>query len=269
MSRKCLARSAAGIRLLGQTKRDNMRQNLGETRSFIGARHAFMSPDSHERTTLPGWPGCSITIVISPEMGAKFTEYFVDMPAGAVAVAQTPGVERFFFVLDGNVMLTIDGVVHAMSGEGFAFLPPGQWHTIQAEPAARLIVLERTYVPLEGTPHPAPVVSNAREIPTTSLKGDERLPLQKLLPESLSFDCEVNIMGFKPGASLPYVETHFMEHGLLLLDGGGIYRLDGSWYSVEAGDVIWMGPFCPQWFGAIGRENARYLIYKNWNRIPS
>jgi (S)-ureidoglycine aminohydrolase len=59
-----------------------------------------------------------------------------------------------------------------------------------------------------------------------------------------------------------------MEHGLLFLNGGGIYRLGASWYPVEQGDVIWMGPFEPQWFGAIGKTNARYLIYKNWNRDP-
>ncbi len=100
------------------------------------------------------------------------------------------------------------------------------------------------------------------------MKGDSRLMLQKLLPAGPEYDCEINIMDFSPGASLPYVETHFMEHGLVFLNGGGIYRLDDCWYPVEQGDVIWMGPFCAQWFGAIGQSNARYLIYKNWNRDP-
>ncbi len=100
------------------------------------------------------------------------------------------------------------------------------------------------------------------------MKGDERVLLQKMIPETPAHDLEINIMDFPPGASLPYVETHFMEHGLVMLDGGGIYRLEEAWYPVAAGDAIWMGPFCPQWFGAIGRSNARYLIYKDWNRDP-
>jgi (S)-ureidoglycine aminohydrolase len=29
-----------------------------------------------------------------------------------------------------------------------------------------------------------------------------------------------------------------------------------------------MGPWCPQWFGAIGKVSAKYLIYKNSNRHP-
>ena len=53
-----------------------------------------------------------------------------------------------------------------------------------------------------------------------------------------------------------------------MLEGGGIYRLGDSWYPVTAGDFIWMGPWCPQWFGAIGKVPAKYLIYKDWNRHP-
>jgi len=32
-------------------------------------------------------------------------------------------------------------------------------------------------------------------------------------------------MTFQPGASLSMTEMHVMEHGLLMLAGGGIYRL--------------------------------------------
>jgi len=83
-----------------------------------------------------------------------------------------------------------------------------------------------------------------------------------------SFDFAVNVMNFEPGATLPMVEIHFMEHGLLMLAGGGIYRLGEQWYSVKAGDFIWMAPHCPQWFGALGKTPAKYLIYKDWNRQP-
>jgi (S)-ureidoglycine aminohydrolase len=73
-------------------------------------------------------------------------------------------------------------------------------------------------------------------------------------------------MTYRPGASLPGVEVHVMEHGLLMLEGGGIYRLGDAWYPVQAGDFIWMAPYCPQWFGALGKAPAKYLIYKDWDR---
>jgi (S)-ureidoglycine aminohydrolase len=84
----------------------------------------------------------------------------------------------------------------------------------------------------------------------------------------MDFDFAVNVMTFMPGASLPMVEMHIMEHGLLMMQGGGIYRLSDCWYSVMPGDFIWMAPYCPQWFGAIGKQPATYLIYKDWNRHP-
>ena len=101
------------------------------------------------------------------------------------------------------------------------------------------------------------------------LMGDECVQVRPLLPSCPAYDFAVNTMTFQPGAALSQVEMHVMEHGLLMLDGGGIYRLGEKWYPVKAGDFIWMAPFCPQWFGAIGKSPARYLIYKDWNRHPS
>ena len=48
-------------------------------------------------------------------------------------------------------------------------------------------------------------------------------------------------MNFSLVASLPCVETYLMEHGLLLLNDGGVYRLDDRWYPVAQDDTIRMG----------------------------
>jgi (S)-ureidoglycine aminohydrolase len=98
--------------------------------------------------------------------------------------------------------------------------------------------------------------------------GDDSVQVRVLLPDTPPFDFAVNTLTFQPGASLPLTEMHVMEHGLLLLEGAGIYRLGDSWYPVSAGDFIWMAPFCPQWFGALGKLPAKYLLYKDWNRHP-
>jgi (S)-ureidoglycine aminohydrolase len=87
-----------------------------------------------------------------------------------------------------------------------------------------------------------------------------------LLPDVPAFDLAMNIFTYQPGATLPFVETHIMEHGLLMLAGQGVYRLEDSWYPVAAGDAIWMAPYCPQWFVAMGKQPASYLYYKDVNR---
>ncbi len=245
-----------------------MRQKFGETRSSIRDRHALICPDSHERTILEHWPDSLLIFVITPQMGARFTQYFVEMNDGATGGAPLAGIERFLFVLKGQAVLSIEGHGHELDEEGFALVPADTAHTVTARQGTRLIIYERPYIPLDGQGLPGPVVGNVRDVPAAPMKGDEMLMLQKLIPAQAEFDCEFNIMDFSPGASLPYVETHYMEHGLLMLNGGGIYRLDNCWYPVEGGDVIWMGPYCGQWFCAVGRSNARYLIYKNWYRDP-
>ena len=245
-----------------------VRQKFGETRSSIHDRHALICPDSHERTTLANWPGIEIIFVVAPQMGAQFTQFFADMPKGASAASALRGIERFVMVLGGAALLHVEDKVHELGLEGYALIPADTEHSISAAEDSRLIVYERAYLGLEGYEKPGLVVGHVGDRPAAPMKGDDMLMLQKLIPEQLGFDCEFNIMDFSPGAGLPYVETHFMEHGLLMLNGGGVYRLDDNWYPVEGGDVIWMGPYCAQWFGAIGRSNARYLIYKNWNRDP-
>ena len=245
-----------------------MRQNFGESRSKFKDNHALMSADSHERTTLPNWPGSEVVFVITPQMGARFSQYFALLSTGAIGHEPLAQNERFFFVLSGEITLTVNDKTHQLSEEGYAFLPIGVSHRITATKDARLVVLERPYLPLDNHSVPDIHISNCKDLTASPMKGDNMLMLKKLVPEDPSFDFEINVMDFSPGASLPYVETHFMEHGLLFLNGGGVYRLDDCWYAVSQGDTIWMGPFCPQWFGAIGRNNARYLIYKNWNRDP-
>jgi len=84
--------------------------------------------------------------------------------------------------------------------------------------------------------------------------------LQMLLPDARVFDLAVNILTYQPGATLPVVEMHVMEHGVMMLKGQGIYRLEGDYHPVQEGDVIWMAPYCPQWFVAMGKVPASYII---------
>jgi (S)-ureidoglycine aminohydrolase len=37
---------------------------------------------------------------------------------------------------------------------------------------------------------------------------------------------------------------------------------------VQAGDAIWMGPYVPQWYGALGPKPSRYILYKDTTIDP-
>jgi (S)-ureidoglycine aminohydrolase len=73
----------------------------------------------------------------------------------------------------------------------------------------------------------------------------------------------MSVLRFQPGASLPNVEIHDEEHGLYMLRGAGLYLLDAGQHSVREGDFIYMAPYCPQSFTAIGAEPVEYLLYKD------
>ena len=112
------------------------------------------------------------------------------------------------------------------------------------------------------------MIGNERDLPESPFLGDERAQLKFLLPDEPAYDMAINIFSYMPGTTLPFVEVHVMEHGLLMLQGGGVYRLADSWYPVTEGDVIWMASYCPQWFVAAGRTPSRYIYYKDVNRDP-
>jgi (S)-ureidoglycine aminohydrolase len=139
---------------------------------------------------------------------------------------------------------------------------------LRAAGAGRACVFEKPYEPIAGVAPPEDRVGHEREVPAEPFLGDPDAVLQVLLPDAPAFDMAVNIFTYRPGATLPMVEVHVMEHGLLMLEGQGVYRLADSWYPVREGDAIWMAPYCPQWFVAMGKGPSRYLYYKDVNRDP-
>jgi (S)-ureidoglycine aminohydrolase len=240
--------------------------NLGQTRSSQQRNHLLLTPDTFVRTTLPGMKNASAVVHIGPALGAAFTEYTAEFePKGELG--NTPA-QRFIYVMEGVVTLEAKGKRHELGARGYAYLPEDFSHKIVAKEKSRAAVVEKHYEQIDRVAPPRLIVSSEDSISPHALDGDSDLQVRCLLPDEPPFDFAVNSMVYQPGAALSIVEMHVMEHGLLMLEGGGIYRLGDSWYPVRAGDFIWMGPWCPQWFGAIGKVPAKYLIYKNWNRHP-
>ena len=87
-------------------------------------------------------------------------------------------------------------------------------------------------------------------------------------PADMRHDMHVTIVTFEPGGCIPFAETHVMEHGLYVLEGKAVYRLNKDWVEVEAGDFMWLRAFCPQACYAGGPGRFRYLLYKDVNRHP-
>ncbi|MDQ6666101.1 MAG: (S)-ureidoglycine aminohydrolase [Acidobacteriota bacterium] len=233
---------------------------FGQTRSARFAGHLLQTPDTFVRAPLPGMRGVTAIVHAAPALGAKFTQYTAEFePGGTLAPARD---QRFIYTLDGF----IEAPGFTLHGGEYAWFPPGSDVELRAGSAARAAVIEKPYRSLEGVALPAFFKGSENQVPPAPLNGDTALEVRSLIPAGAAFDLAVNTMIFQPGATLPMVEIHVMEHGLLMLAGAGIYRLGDRWYPVAEGDFIWMAPYLPQWFGALGKTPAKYLIYKDWNR---
>jgi (S)-ureidoglycine aminohydrolase len=208
----------------------------------------------------------SAIVHVSPALGAAFTQYTVELESGGELAATA--AQRFLYVTDGSVQINSAGKDHHLAPRGFAYLAQGTSHRITSREKSRAQVIEKTYLQAPSITAPSMIIGSEDNISSSALGDDSALQVKCLLPDNPSFDFAVNTMTYQPGAALSMVEMHVMEHGLMMLEGGGIYRLGDCWYPVTAGDFIWMGPWCPQWFGAIGKVPAKYLIYKDWNRHP-
>ena len=237
--------------------------SLGDTRSARRQDHLLHTPDTFVRASWPGMINAFAIVHVSPALGAGFTQYTAELGAGGHLPPTS--LQRFAYVLSGEVEVA-DA---SLSAGGFAYVPSGQAGAVLTATGARIAVIEKPWVALPGTSRPMIFTGNEAEQSRQLLMDDPDLEVRALVPADTAFDFAVNTMAYRPGATLPMVEVHVMEHGLLMLEGGGIYRLGDAWYPVSAGDFIYMAPWCPQWFGALGKAPAKYLIYKDSNRMPS
>jgi len=239
--------------------------------TVVHANHALITGDGFVNSSIPGWNNCTVNVVINEAMGANFAQLRTILTPSSVLKGKAKQTQLFFYVVDGSCTFDIFNRKLTLSKGGYAYVPIGHIYTIDnGEAGTELLSFHKKYEALEGHDLPVPLMGSDKDHIQTIYENEPGLLMRNLLPdqENKSFDMAVNIFTYKPGANLPFVETHIMEHGLLYLEGQGIYRLDDQWYPVRKGDAIWMAPYCPQWFGALGTEPATYIYYKDVNRHP-
>lgn len=223
---------------------------------------------------LPGWRGTKLWLIARPMSGFSetFSQYVMEVQPGGGSDAPDAetGAEHFLFVTDGLITLTIDGVGYELDAGGYAFIPPGATWRLLAEGngPARFHWIRKLYEPAPGVDMPPAFVINEKDVKlslmpdTNGVWGTTRF----VDPTDVRYDAHVNIVTFQPGGVIPFEETHVMEHGLYVLEGKAVYKLNQDWVEVEAGDFMWLRAYCPQACYAAGPGPFRYLLYKDVNR---
>ena len=223
---------------------------------------------------LPGWTKTKLWLIARPMSGfaETFSQYVMEVAPGGGSDAPDaePGAEHWLFFTGGLATLTLDGTGYEMESGSYAYLPPGTRWTLLAEGSqpARFHWLRKLYEPAPGTAVPDAIIINERDVPVRWMPDtDNRWGSTRFAePDDLRHDAHVNIVTFQPGGVIPFEETHVMEHGLYVLEGKAVYKLNQDWVEVEAGDFMWLRAYCPQACYAAGPGKFRYLLYKDVNR---
>jgi (S)-ureidoglycine aminohydrolase len=223
---------------------------------------------------LPFWEKTRLWVLSRPLSGfaETFSQYIMEVQPGGGSdrPEADPEAEGVLFVVAGSMTVVVEGELHLMEEGGYAYLPAGCRWTLKNESSApvRFHWVRKAYEQVEGLDRPDAFVTNENLIVPNAMPGTEGkwATTRFVEPEDLRHDMHVNIVTFQPGAVIPFAETHVMEHGLYVLEGKAVYRLNQDWVEVEAGDYMWLRAFCPQACYAGGPGKFRYLLYKDVNR---
>lgn len=202
----------------------------------------------------------------------RMAEGVVFVVGGAVRLSVEAGAAKANLGFTATNAAGFDGIDTVMEAGGYAYLPAGCDWTLsnEGEEPATFHWIRKAYEAVDGIDAPKPFVTSDQEEPINWMPGtEERWGTTRFAePDDLAHDMHVNIVTFEPGGTIPFEETHVMEHGLYVLEGKAVYKLNQDWVEVEAGDFMWLRAFCPQACYAGGPGRFRYLLYKDMNRLP-
>ncbi|PZR00760.1 MAG: (S)-ureidoglycine aminohydrolase [Cereibacter sphaeroides] len=223
---------------------------------------------------LPGWNKTKLWLIARPMTGFSetFSQYVMEVAPGGGSdhPEPDPGVQSVIFVTSGVIALTLGEETHELDAGGYAYIPAGLPWRLHAEgdQTARFHWVRKLWEPAPGVEKPTAFVTNERTIAPTPMPDTQGkwATTRFVDPEDIRHDMHVNIVTFQPGGLIPFEETHVMEHGLYVLQGKAVYRLNRDWIEVEAGDFMWLRAYCPQACYAAGPGPFRYLLYKDVNR---
>jgi len=223
---------------------------------------------------LPFWEKTRLWVIARPMSGfaETFSQYIMEVqPGGGSDRAELDDTAQgVLFVVEGEVTVTVAGKTHTLTEGGYAYLPPKSGWSLRntASATARFHWVRKAYDYVDGLDVPEPLFLNENDIAPSPMPETNGVwaTTRFVDPNDLRHDMHVTIVTLEPGGVIPFAETHVMEHGLYVLEGKAVYRLNQDWVEVEAGDFMWLRAFCPQACYAGGPGKFRYLLYKDVNR---
>ncbi len=230
----------------------------------------ILPPENRCSSPHPNLKDTDEEVFVTHKLGAGYVMSELSIhPGGGTIQPFNSRLEHFLFILDGKLQLQVDGSPRELVEGSYAWLPPRRAFEIHAagNEDCKLVWFRRDYQPLGGVAVPEPVFGNEKDVP--AIPEVDINPEKQLIPyTNPGIDMAFNLIVVRPGGYYGLVETHAWEHAMFMLEGEGILVLNGEYRHVREGDFIHIAPYCPEWFSALGMEEApvRFLLYWDCNR---
>ena len=242
----------------------------GNRAAISPGEYVLLPPENRCSSPHPNLRDADEQVFVTPKLGANYVmSEVVIRPGGGTVRPFNNRLEHFLFISEGKLELTAENSARQFRSGSFAWIPPHQpyEYTNRSGDACRLVWFRRRYLPLEHVDIPGPVFGNENEI--AAVPEVDLNPEKQLIPyANPGIDMAFNLIVCPPGAYYGLVETHAWEHAMYMLDGEGILFLNGKPLHVKEKDFVYIAPYCPEWFCALGMDGrpVRFLLYWDCNR---
>jgi (S)-ureidoglycine aminohydrolase len=242
----------------------------GNRAAIVPGEYVVLPPENRCLSAHPNLRDADEQVFVTPKLGASYVmSEVVIRPGGGTVQPFNNRLEHFLFMIEGKLELTAEGSAKQLQSGSFAWIPPHQPYEYinRSEATCRLVWFRRRYQPLEGVDIPRPVFGDESDI--AAVPEVDLNPEKQLIPyTNPGIDMAFNLIVCPPGAYYGLVETHAWEHAMYMLNGEGILFLNGKPLHVKEKDFVYIAPYCPEWFCALGMDAkpVRFLLYWDCNR---
>ena len=160
---------------------------FGFTRNIVRQRYALLTPSGFVPSYLPGWQKAVCHVLISPAMGARFSQLFITLESDGQCMGNTGSNQYFIYLVEGTASILLDERRHRLEAGSYVYLSAGMDVQLKSGgPATRVLIFQKPYEPLPGTMKPVAFVGHERDIKGQPFLGNEdaRVAVERLLDQA-------------------------------------------------------------------------------------
>ena len=122
---------------------------FGFTRNIVSTRYALLTPSGFVHGCLPGWEKAVCNVLISPAMGARFSQVLITLEKEGQCQGNTGRNQYFIYAVEGPFSILIDEKKHRLDKGNYVYLPAGKDVQIKSSGAGtKILIFQKEYQPL-------------------------------------------------------------------------------------------------------------------------